>query len=211
MPAPRALALSLVAAPVAFLAGSALSPGVDADFAAELATVAAHPDRWSAFMALVALGSLAFIPAAIGLHRLCSSRLGLAAATLFAYGNAIAAADAISELGVREMVVPGADRAQMAALMERVDSSFPGVLFFTTGGLSYLLGGVLLGVALWRRRTVPVWSAALFGTSVMVNLIGWAASSDVVIAATAAGMLVAALPIASALAVTTPDHEAVPV
>jgi hypothetical protein len=199
MPASRALAYCLLAAPVAWLAGAALSPGTDADTATELATVAAHPDRWSAFMALVAIGSLALVAATPGLARLCSSRLGLVGAALVAYGNVIGASDAINELSLKEMVVNGADRAQMVGLLDRTDESVPGALFFMTGGLSFLVGGVMLAVALGRSRAVPAWSAALFGLSFVVQLVGWSSSSDLLVGASAGALLVAVIPVVARL------------
>jgi hypothetical protein len=71
--------------------------------------------------------------------------------------------------------------------------------FFVTGGISFMVGAVLVAVALWRSRAVPAWSAALLGLSFVLNLFGWAGASSSLVAGSAAGMLVALVPAAAAL------------
>jgi hypothetical protein len=194
----RAAALCLIAAPLTWLVGQLVSPGQANDAPAELALAGSHPDRWAASMALVAIGSMLLIAALPALHRLTRSRLSLVAAVLLGYANIVAASDAINEIGVRSMAVPSADHAQMIALMDRVEAG-ASAPFFVTGGLSFMLGALLLSVALWRSRAVPAWSAALIGASFVVNLVGWAGASSALVAGSAGAMLIALAPAAGAL------------
>jgi hypothetical protein len=194
----RAAALCLVAAPFTWVAAELVSPGQASDAAGELAVAAAHPDRWAVSLALAAIGSMLLVAALPALLRLSRSRLALISTVLLGYANIVAAADAINEIGVRSMVDPAADQGQMAALIDRVEAG-ASAPFFVTGGISFMLGAVLLAVALWRSRTVPAWSAALLGLSFVVNLLGWAGASHPAILGSAVAMLVAVTPVAARL------------
>jgi hypothetical protein len=187
-----------VAAPLTWVVGELVSPGQAGDAAGELAVAAAHPDRWAVALALVAIGSMLLVAALPALLRLGHSRLALTGTVLLGYANIVAASDAISEIGVRSMVDPAADHAQMVALIDRVEAG-ASAPFFVTGGISFMLGAVLLAVALWRSRVVPAWSAALLGLSFVVNLLGWAGASHPVILSSAFTMLVAVTPVAAVL------------
>jgi hypothetical protein len=194
----RTAALCLLGAPLTWVVAELVSPGQASESAGELALAAAHPDRWAAAMALVAIGSMLLIAALPALLRLCRSRVGVVGTVLLGYANVVAASDAINEIGVRSMVDPAADHGQMVALMDRVEAG-ASAPFFVTGGISFMVGAVLVAVALWRSRAVPAWSAALLGLSFVLNLFGWAGASSSLVAGSAAGMLVALVPAASAL------------
>ena len=198
-----AAALALLAVPLTWLASEAVTPGHAGDSAGELGLAAAHPSRWVASMVLAALGSVLLVGVLPSIHRLAGSRLALVGTVLLGYGNIIATADCIGEINVRAMVAPTADRAQMVALVDRIEAG-PSSAFFASGGLAFMAGAVLLAVALWRSRTVPAWSAVALGLSFLVNIVGWIASSGVVIAASAGLMLAALLPAATALGLRAP-------
>jgi hypothetical protein len=194
----RTAALCLLGAPLTGVVAELVSPGQASDAAGELALAAGHPDRWAAGMALAAIGSMLLIAALPALQRLCRSRLALAGAVLLGYANIVAASDAINEIGVRAMVDPAADHGQMVALIDRVEAG-ASAPFFVTGGISFMVGAVLVAVALWRSRAVPAWSAALLGASFVVNLVGWAAASSPLVLGSAATMVLALLPVAGSL------------
>jgi hypothetical protein len=209
----RAAALCLIGAPLAWVVAELVSPGQANDSAGELALAAAHPDRWAAGLALAAIGSLLLLGALPALLRLTRSRLGAVGTVLLGYANVVGAADAINEIGVRAMVDPAADHGQMVALMDRVEAG-ASAPFFVTGGLSFMVGAVLVAVALWRSRTAPAWSAGLFGASFVANLVGWAGANSPLVLGSAAAMAIAALPVASSLGLALPARRnamAVPV
>ena len=55
------------------------------------------------------------------------------------------------------------------ALLERLDTSPVIGFFYMTSGLSFLVGGILLGIALFRTADVPRWAGPLLGVSLAPN------------------------------------------
>jgi hypothetical protein len=201
-PGRRPLAVALVAAPVLWLAAEAVSPALKSNSAAQLSVIAQHPDRWFGYTALLTLGTILFVPAILGIMRLTRAgmpRLTLVGGVLLGYGATIAVGDAMAQLTTSQMVSGHADRAQMAALLDRVDNAAGASLFFAPGGLAFLAGSILLTVALVRTRAVPVWVSVAFLLGVVVQLVGFTSSSVAVIAASAVISLVAMVMLARRL------------
>jgi len=139
----------------------------------------------------------------LGLMRLArpaAPKLTAWGGTLVLYGTVIGASDAMGQFVVREMVARTADRAQMVALFDRAENSTWSGLFFASGGISFLIGSVLLAVALWRSHALAPWVAVLFGGGLVANLVGWSSNSIAVIAGSALVLLVAGVPAAAAVA-----------
>lgn len=105
----------------------------------------------------------------------------------------------MNQLNASRMVGSGVDRVQTVALLERLDSSPVIGFFFMTGGLSFLVGGILLGIALFRTADVPRWAGPLLGVSLAANLFSWSASNVLAIGVTAAVAVVAVVPVALSL------------
>jgi hypothetical protein len=190
----RPLAAALVAAPVLWLAAEVVSPALKSDSAAQLAVIAHHADRWFGYTALLTLGTILFVPATLGIMRLTRSsmpRLTLVGGAMVGYGTIIGVGDAMSQLVTSQMVTGNADRAQMAGLLDRFDNAGGAELFFGPGGLAFLVGSILLTVALVRSRAVPVWVSVAFLTGLVVQLVGFSSSSVAIIAASAAISLIA--------------------
>jgi hypothetical protein len=187
----KAFGLAVVATPLLWLAAEGVSPALKPTSAGQLAAVAAHPNRWYWYTVLLIAGTITLVPATIGIARLSSPRaprLSAVAATLLGFGAIVAVGDAATQLVTWQMVQPGADRAQMAALLDRYDNSTAASLFYMPGGLSLLIGAALLAIALWRTRVAPRWVAASLGIGLAVNLLGFMSSSIPVIALGAAIM-----------------------
>src|SRR3954453_19537150 len=89
------------------------------------------------------------------------------------------------------MVAKGADHAQMAALLERFDTASGVGAVFSVGGLAVLIGTVMLTIGLIRSGVVPAWVAIALTGAVIVNIMGFTASSNGVVAASWALLLVA--------------------
>jgi hypothetical protein len=204
------LAAALVAAPLLWLAAEASSPALKSDTDAQLSVIAAHPDRWYAYTLLLLFGSILFIPGVIGLARLtraASPRLTNLAVTLLGYSMVIACCDVMTQLTAWKAIGAGVDRTQMTDLFARIDDA-PGIgVLYATGGLSFLVGSVLLSVALSRVPQLPRWSAVGFGLSMAVQLVGFSTSSIPAIAASAALALTAVLPPARML-IASRDQDA---
>jgi hypothetical protein len=202
-PARTSLAIALVGAPVLWLGAEAFSPALKSDTGAQLAVIAAHGERWYAYTLLLLLGTVLFVPALAGIARVsrsASPRLSTIGTALVGYGTVIAVGDVMSQFLVWKAAGAGLDRAQMVELLGRVDDA-PGVgLVFATGGLSFLVGSVLLSVTLARASTVPTWAGVAFGVAMFLQLVGFTASSVPLIAFSAVVALVALAPVARAVA-----------
>jgi hypothetical protein len=209
----RSLAASLVAAPVLWLAAEGFSPALKSDTGEQLAVVAAHGDRWYAYTLFLLLGSIVFIPGIVGLAVVARrSRAATVATALMGYGMVIACTDVMTQFTVWKAATADADRTQMVQLFARVDDSAGVGLLYATGGLGFLIGAVIMAVALVRTPDVPAWSGLAFGAAMVLQLVGFTISSVVVIAASALLALIAVIPPARVLAdsgdrrVLTPQH-----
>ena len=188
------LALALVAAPVLWLAAEAVSPPLKADSGDQLTVIAQHPDRWYGYTALLIIGTMLLLPALLGIARLTRDSAPLPTtigSVLLGFGTLIAVGDAMSQLVTWQMVAAGADRAQMSALLDRVDNSAGAGLFFGVGGLAFVVGAALLAVALLRTNAVPAWAAVAFAAGMLVQLVGFTVNSVAVIAASSAALIAA--------------------
>jgi len=211
-PGHRLLAVALVAAPLLWLAAEAVSPALKSDSAAQLAVIAQQPDRWFGYTALLTLGTILFVPAILGIMRLTRARtprLTLLGGALLGYGTIIAVGDAMSQLTTWQMVTGHADRTQMAALLDRAANASGASLFFAPGGLAFLVGSILLTVALIRTHVVPVWVSVAFLLGIVAQLVGFTSNSVAIIAASAVLCLIAMVMLARRLWAGTPAEQTV--
>lgn len=182
-PVPKRLGFAIIATPVLWLAAEAVSPHLEADSSAQLAVIRQHPDAWYAYTVLLVLGTMAFVPALVGLMGLArgSQRLATVGGVILGFGTLIALGDAMSQLVVWQMGVGTADPHEMAALLDRFENAGGSGVVFGLGGLSFVVGTVLLTVALIRAGSTPAWASALFAVGIVVQLAGFVANSVPVI------------------------------
>jgi hypothetical protein len=125
------------------------------------AKVIAHPGAQSLVIWLGLVGTLALAPAVLWIAartRPRAPRLTVAAVLLLVPAYLvlawITAADLLLWAGARN----GLDATTLAALYDRTHpASAVADLIFVVG---HVAGTVLLGLAMWRARTVPLWAAA---------------------------------------------------
>jgi len=172
--------VSLIGAPLLTLVSTLVSPAIKSDEAAQIAVIAAHPARYYLFATFTFAGIALFVPAILGLMHLTRERApgwGNWGGSLALLGVIVAAGDAATQWLVWQMGAAGADRAQMAALLHRYDSAAGSSLPFTIGGLALVVGVVILSIGLYRSRAVPAWVAAGFVAGIVLNIVGFSASS----------------------------------
>lgn len=168
------LAVSLVAAPLLLLVAFAFHPDeVRPDKAEQLAVVSADSTRFY-WVHLIALAGLAlFVPATLGLVRVLHTR-----STRLAHIGAVAVFVGIPSTTVTVTMAivewmmatqPGADRAEMAALLARLNEDNGVVVPFFLPGSLLLVGLVVFGIGLYGTRVVPRTAAAL----VIVGPFAW--------------------------------------
>lgn len=175
---------SFFAAPLLLLASALIMPVVNGDEAEQLAAIAQAPDRYYLFSLLSFISSALLVPVLLGLVYMLRHRaptLGNLGGTLALVGTLVSVGDAISQLFIWQMVAPGADRAQMTALLMRFDEAPGASVIFKIGGPSFVIGMVLLGIGLYRARAVPTWTAAGLPMGAFLNIAGFVVGSNVLV------------------------------
>lgn len=174
----RLLAVSgLIAGPLLFLISTLISPAFTV--APEephlyLERVAASPDLHLVAAGLFLAGALAFLPGLMGTMHLLRGRsigFGQVAVALIVVGMVTVGGFYVLNVVQLEMIRAGADREQMAALLERVESGMAGMAFLAAFGAGIVIGPALLAIVLLFRRAVPVWGPVALLASVVMGFL----------------------------------------
>lgn len=167
-----AAGLCLILGPLLLLIGTAVTPATAVDTEPYLADLAESAGRIQAGTVLFVLGHMLLVPAVFGIVQVLRHRavvLGHVAGALAAMGMvAFAGLEATRLYEVALAQTAGA--RQGAAVVEQFQemAGFLVVLIPAIAGTT--LGGLLLGVALWRAKLVPGWlPAALLAGFAAVN------------------------------------------
>jgi hypothetical protein len=168
------LAALLVAAPLAEVVESLLSPLTDGSTADDLRAIAAHQ---SVFVVSVLVGTLAtvlYVPAFVGLARLTWER----SRVLSAVGGAIAVLSMLGFMGVRMLQAFELEAVRRHLPVGSAARLVDGAGTNTIGGVltAVFLGGSVVGVvciavAVWRARLAPVPAAVLLVAFPFVDLL----------------------------------------
>lgn len=141
------------------------------DPAAMAAGVAGNPGSHSAVLWLGLLAAISLVPAVVwvgGLTYRLSPRLTAAALALAVPGYAVFGVILSSDAMMWAGIASGLDPLTVGALVANAHPAMVvGEAVFVLG---HLVGTVLLGIALWRTRWVPVWAAILVTFSQPVHL-----------------------------------------
>ncbi|MFI0447472.1 hypothetical protein [Actinomadura sp. 6N118] len=158
-----ALALLIPIGPLAVAALRVLLPYSTTDKSAELAgSVAADQSAESLVLWLTLLATLTLVPSTIAVGLLAvrhSPKLGMAGMILAVAGFASMYSVSIVDHVALSAARAGLDPADTARLLDDVQG-LPALtlatVFFVLG---HILGVILLGIALWRSKTIPAWAA----------------------------------------------------
>lgn len=169
-------------APALLLASAGILPANSNDVETQLAGVARHPDRFLVSDLLGLAAQALLVPAVLGLVWLLRERragYGHVGGGLVVLG--VTAAGVQTGLGLVEwqMVARGADRAEMTALLGRIERS-AGLTPILLAVALLSVGFVVLALGLHRARAVPAWSAAALAVGALAVDVGFEAPSFVV-------------------------------
>jgi hypothetical protein len=200
--------IGLIAGPLLLAIGALIDPAWSDDSAEYLQEVADDKGRYAIAGVLWTLGTLVFIAGTLGLIKLLRGRgvtLGQVGAGLITIG--LIAFTAVLAFNAFDIEMADAEnREAMVALSDSVeDNALLTVYFFGffLGGI--VLGSLLLAIALFRRRIVPIWSPILLVVAIVV---GFFATSAVVNAISFLVLLAALAPLAMRiLALSDDDWE----
>ena len=166
----------LITAAATFWLGWLLMPGVgvtDASRILELVAGQRTSVVVSSVLHFVAAAALALaIPGLARWRPARGDRIVSIAASLLAVGACAVAADAVFHFAAYEMAAPDADRAQMTAVMQRLQMR--DLPFLLPGVLVFFLGAGALAGGASRAGLVSRWNPRLHGIALATALIGGA-------------------------------------
>jgi hypothetical protein len=157
-------------------AGASDRTGADA-----LAAAAAHPTLLHNVVLFGMLGALLMIPAALGAARVAgrgAAKLSFIAGTLVAAGYACYFAVLLTDLTTVAMVRVGGPMADFASVLDARQEDAAGIWVFLLFVLGNLVGTFLLGIALWRSRSIARWAAAAIMIWPPMHIVGLAAGVE---------------------------------
>lgn len=168
--------LSLIAAPLVGLVGALFIPQYTGSLGAELTAISEHTGRWLVGNFLILLSFFLLIPAMLGILQLLRHRsvalghigVALVLLGLFFHGAIIGFA-----LVEAPLVESGLSRTEMVAFAERMYEG-PAFIMILAPFIGFYLGLIILAVALWRAKVVPIWIAGL----IVVGLLSEFAGTD---------------------------------
>ena len=173
-----ATGLLLVVGPATLLIGSIISPDTDhKNKLRELAAVSAHKGTYLAGGLIFLLGTILMTFAAIGVIRMFRGRQGvtlgqIAGATLILPGIVGAGWYALGAMEYEMVHAKGLNTAALAQFLHKADNAGVIIPFIVMFSIGAVLGLVLLGIAAWRTRIVPIWAAVVIIIAGPVNFIG---------------------------------------
>jgi hypothetical protein len=174
--------ICMLVAPALLLISAIVQPELDTDEAAQLGLIADSADAWY-IAQLLALGAIALaVPAVLGfMHMLRERRVlfghvggGLALVGLLALTGAVA-----FQLAAWQMVAPGADQAQMAALYERLHETTGLWILFYLVPFAFYAGVVVLAGGLALARAVHPLFAACMAVGAVLVAVGYPIGSEI--------------------------------
>lgn len=168
-------AIGLLAGPLLLAISTIVDPAWDDDAATYLAEVADNTGAYIATGILATIGTLIFIPGMLGVLRLMRRRgvtLGQVAAGLLVFGL-IGLTAGLAFNGIDVVLAEADNRDAAVAIYEDVEESAALTIYFVAFFfVGIVLGSILLAVALFRRRIVPIWSPILLIVSILVGFFG---------------------------------------
>jgi hypothetical protein len=198
----------MIGAPALFLAGSIVSPKLDTNEGALLTSAANHLDRWYLSAVLGFAGFVLFLPAVLGLMHMLRERgavYGHVGGALALLGMAAAFANAGLAFVVWQMA-RGGDRAQMTALLHRIDHTAGSALPLLFLSLALVVGLIVLAWGLTRVHAAPVWCAACIALAAVAYAIGGPTGSVVLYIIASAFLMAGLAPIGRMVLLETDDE-----
>jgi hypothetical protein len=182
-------ALAMIAAPLVFGIGQALQPDLDVSSGEKLLVVVVNDTgRATVAMFLTILGLAIFLPAVLGVTGLLRARgawLGLIGGCLAGLGlvfeGAFIGAMTIAPLTFAE--VPAAERAGLVPGLQALVDQEGAMGWTVIGPVAFSVSLVLLGIGLFRARTVARWAAVVVaagGVGMFVGVDHWIRTADAV-------------------------------
>ena len=181
----------MMVAPLLVLIGTIVHPEIKSDAAEQFGVVTANMDAWASAHVILFAGAVLAVPAVLGLMHMLRERQvsfghmggGMALLGLMALAGVIGI-----EMTLWQMAE--GSRAEMVALLERMNDATAIVVPFFVMSLFTGLGLAVLGMGLFRADVVPMWAAACIGLAGIGFIVEGLAYSSVIGVVAAALLLV---------------------
>jgi hypothetical protein len=169
--------LALIVGPLLMLVSAIITPTTDNDNKLkELNSVAAHKSAYLWGSVLFLLGTLTLLAASVGIIHLFRNRrvtLGQIAGSLLLVGTAVTTAFYAFSIVEYEMVnQPGLNRAELAKYLHESNMTAAGAPLFILFIIGIVIGLILLAIAAWRGKLIPIWAAILIVLGGVVAFFG---------------------------------------
>jgi hypothetical protein len=169
--------LALILGPLAMLVASIITPNTDNDDKLkELNSIAAHKSAYLWGSVLFFAGTLILLAASVGIIHLFRNRrvtLGQIAGSLLLVGTAVTTAFYAFSIVEYEMVnQSGLNRVELAKYLDKANNTASGAPLFILFLVGIVLGLILLAIAAWRRKLIPIWAAILIVLGGLVAFFG---------------------------------------
>ncbi len=171
----------MILASLLFLVAVIVHPEMDTDNAAQLAIVRDNMDAWYISNLLLFASLVLFVPAVLGLMHMLREReaaFGHLGGGLTLLGIVSAAGAVGIAMVVWQMAAPGADQAQMTALLDRVTDTAGTAIPFLWLNLCVGVGIALVALGLYRARAVQSWTAAFLAIGGVCATIAFPLASE---------------------------------
>ena len=168
-------AIALVAAPVLWAVGSVIDPAWSDDTAEYLTEVADNEGLYLISGVLWTVGGLLLVVGLLGVMRLLRGRrvtLGQIGAGLMIFG-AIGLTSGLAFNGFEIAMATEDNREAMVTLSDNLeDSGALAIYWLSFFILGIVLGALLLTIALFRSKVVPVWAPILLIVAIAIGFVG---------------------------------------
>jgi hypothetical protein len=169
--------LALIAGPALMLVASIVTPNTDNDNKLkELNSVAAHKSAYLWGNVLFLLGTLILLAASVGIIHLFRNRrvtLGQIAGGLLLVGTAVTTAFYAFSIVEYEMVnQPGLNRVELAKYLHEANNTASALPLFILFIVGIVIGLILLAIAAWRGKLIPIWAAILIFLGGLIAFFG---------------------------------------
>ena len=167
--------LCLIAAPLVGLIGAFVGPQYPGSLRAELAAISENPGGWMIGNLLTLISFFLLIPAVLGIVHLLSDRsvtlghIGGALALLGIYFHAAVIGYSLVELPLTASEI---GRTEIIAFTEQTYYEHTAFTIILLPFLGFYLGSIILTIALWRARVVPLWVVVVIIAAVISEFIG---------------------------------------
>ncbi|WP_375400006.1 hypothetical protein [uncultured Amnibacterium sp.] len=155
----------LIAAPLLEVVEALISPLANGTTEQDIASIATSPTRFVVSVLIGTLGTFLLLPALLGLARRASTRSPKLAFAAAIAGGTLALTFSGIRLGqAAELAAAtgGLSPSAAAHQFDQLTGNAIGATFLTLFLVSNIVGVVLLGIALWRSRLVPIPAIVLF-------------------------------------------------